>query len=124
LTVYACFVSGSFLYSVLDLWHDFRHGLPFRNPNAWPLPVYVVILSVVSLICFVLVWFAIRTFKNNMKQVKNLAYVASITSDTLPAEEILVRGSEEPSVALNEVLLRAAKEQETPKEELLRASGK
>jgi len=46
--------------------------------------------------------------------------VPPITPDTLPADEILLRGSEEPPVGQSELLLRAARGQETPKEELLR----
>jgi hypothetical protein len=50
-----------------------------------------------------------------------IPYVPPVTPDTLPADEILVRGAEEPLIAQNEVLLRAARQgQETPKEELLR----
>jgi hypothetical protein len=61
-----------------------------------------------------------------MKQEKALAdkiqSVPPVTPDLLPADEILVRGSEEPPIAHCEVLLRAAKGVETPKEELLRVS--
>jgi hypothetical protein len=49
-----------------------------------------------------------------------IPYVPPITADTLPADEVLVRGSEEPPIEQSEVLLRAAKGVETPKEELLR----
>jgi hypothetical protein len=50
-------------------------------------------------------------------------YSPPVTPDTFPANEILVRGSEEPPVAQSEILLRAAqKGEETPKEELLRVS--
>jgi hypothetical protein len=51
---------------------------------------------------------------------KSNPYVPPVTASTLPAEEILVRATEEPPVAQSEVLLRAAQGQETPKEELLR----
>ena len=47
-------------------------------------------------------------------------YAPPIQPDTLPAEEILVRAADEPPVVQSEVLLRAAQEHETPKEELLR----
>jgi len=40
----------------------------------------------------------------------------------LPADEILVRGSQEPPIVQSEVLLRATQQQETPKEELLRVN--
>ena len=47
-------------------------------------------------------------------------YVPPVTADTLPADEILVRGAEAPPVAQSNVLLRAAQGLETRKEELLR----
>lgn len=57
------------------------------------------------------------------KEAKSIPVVPPVTADTLPAEEILVRASEEPSVAQSEVLLRAVQRgQEAPKEELLRVS--
>jgi Trk-type K+ transport system membrane component len=43
-------------------------------------------------------------------------------ASTLPADEILVRGADEPAVAQSEVLLRAAEERKTAKDELLRMS--
>jgi hypothetical protein len=52
--------------------------------------------------------------------VKSLTYVPPVTAETLPAEEILVRGSEEPPGVQSEVLLRGALGHETPQEELLR----
>jgi hypothetical protein len=48
--------------------------------------------------------------------------IPPITPDTLPADEILLRGAQEPS-APNETLLRAGvKSEETKAEELLRSS--
>ena len=52
--------------------------------------------------------------------MKRVSYIPPVTPDTLPADEILVRGSAVPRVTQSEVLLRAAKESETPKEDLLR----
>jgi hypothetical protein len=49
-----------------------------------------------------------------------LPYVPPATPATLPADEILVRSSEEPPVSQSKVLLRAAKQQEIAPEELLR----
>jgi hypothetical protein len=49
-------------------------------------------------------------------------YVPPVNADSLPAEEVLVRGSVAPPVAQSEVLLRAATALETPKEELLRVT--
>jgi hypothetical protein len=56
-------------------------------------------------------------------RLQGMPYVPPVTPDAFPADEILVRGSEEPSVAQSEVLLRATNEKETPKEELLRAGN-
>jgi hypothetical protein len=70
--------------------------------------------------------FASRSFLRGAKcatqQVHNLSYVLPIITDTLPADEILVRASVEPPVVQSEVLLRAATGTETPKEELLRVA--
>lgn len=48
------------------------------------------------------------------------ADIQPVTSDTRPADEILVLGAEEPPVVQSELLLRAATGQETAQEELLR----
>ncbi len=62
-----------------------------------------------------------RGIQDGMNEAKSLPYIPPVTPDTLPPDEILVRGSEEPPVAQSEVLLRAAKAtQEAAKEELLR----
>lgn len=57
------------------------------------------------------------------KVVPELAYVPPVTTENLPAEEVLVRGSEEPPVAQREVLLRASTGVDTPKEQLLRIAS-
>ncbi len=54
-------------------------------------------------------------------EIARIPYVPPVIADNLPAEIILVRGSEEPSVGQSDVLLRAAQQvQETAKEELSR----
>src|SRR5260221_1373656 len=51
-----------------------------------------------------------------------LPYIPPVTPNTLPAEEVLIRGSQEPNREQNIVLLRAAEESsESPANELLRA---
>jgi hypothetical protein len=67
-----------------------------------------------------LAWYGGKTSKKGIAEAKNLPFVSPVIPDTLPADEILVRGSEEPLVEQSEVLLRAAKGVETPQEELLR----
>jgi hypothetical protein len=53
----------------------------------------------------------------------DIPYVPPVTPSTLPAEEVLVRGAEEPN-APQETLLRATvKGEDTKTEELLRSSG-
>ncbi len=64
----------------------------------------------------------IGLIRRDFRAAKQIPYVPPVTPDTLPADEILVRGSKEPPIAQSAVLLRAAKEQETPKKELLRIS--
>ena len=54
--------------------------------------------------------------------VKSIPYVPPVTPNTLPAEEVLVRGSQEPTQEQSTVLLRAAGENTDRPEEMLRAS--
>ena len=55
--------------------------------------------------------------------VKKLPYVPPVTADTLPAEEVLVRGSEEPVQKQSKVLLRGTQSGlESAEQELLRSS--
>ena len=76
----------------------------------------------ISLISWAVCKYADRIAQKGHDRVAHIAYIPPVTPDTLPADEILVRGSEEPPVAQNDVLLRAATGQETPKEELLRVA--
>jgi hypothetical protein len=50
-----------------------------------------------------------------------LAYVPPVTPNTLPAEEVLVRGAQEPTQEQSAMLLRAAEESADTPSELLRA---
>ena len=69
---------------------------------------------------------ALRSGHYARRQVSSAAllpYIPPITSDTLPVDEVLVRGSEEPAEQ-SCVLLRAAGERaDIPAEQLLRASS-
>ena len=57
------------------------------------------------------------------QEERSLAFVPPVTPDTLPAEEVLVRGAQELTQEQSTVLLRAAEESvASPTEELLRAS--
>jgi hypothetical protein len=86
--------------------------------HVWPLDI--IAISLLVLLGINAGWRAARTAREDAIN----AYVPPVTpADNLPADEILVRSSEEPPVARSEVLLRAAhKTEETPQEELLRVN--
>jgi hypothetical protein len=102
-----------FLYFITDLGHRPLSMLVLRNSCAW---------SLVGLLLAIVARSSWRGIRRSRQDLAALTYIPPITPNTLPADEILVRGSEEPPIAQREVLLRAAKQEETPKEELLRVS--
>ena len=72
-----------------------------------------------------LAWLFGSIARRQAKKATTIPYVPPVTAnaDNLPAEEVLVRGSEEPLAPQREVLLRATiAEQGTPPEQLLRSS--
>ncbi len=79
------------------------------------------VLGVLYFGCFT--WLCWRGMKQSIQSARELPYIPPVTAGTLPADEILIRGSEEPPVAQSEVLLRAAQpEQNVQAEALLRAT--
>jgi hypothetical protein len=69
-------------------------------------------------------WDMYHFIKNVKEEQAAMAYSPPVTPNTLPAEEVLVRGSQEPTQEQSTVLLRAAGVgEEVPSEELLRASS-
>ena len=57
------------------------------------------------------------------RKVSQIPYVPPVTASTLPAEEVLVRGAEEPKQEQSKVLLRGIDNSTgTGKQELLRGS--
>lgn len=65
----------------------------------------------------------IRHFMNHTdRQARAIRYVPPFAPEDLPAEEILVRSSQEPKQEQSAVLLRVAKNADTSAEELLRTS--
>jgi len=64
----------------------------------------------IMLIAFVGGLWAIREFYRSLRhayrEASQLPYVPPVTADTLPVEEVLVRGSEEPAQEQSQVLLR------------------
>jgi hypothetical protein len=81
----------------------------------------VLIASLATLIFAILSWTFWRVLTKQRENVRNLSAVQIGDSDKLIDNEMLVRGSTEPGSIQSEVLLRAANEGTTPKEELLRA---
>jgi hypothetical protein len=68
-------------------------------------------------------WMIYHITKLASHHVTSVPYVPPVKFDTLPAEEVLVRGAQEPTQEQSAVLLRAAEESaDTPAEQLLRAA--
>ncbi len=81
------------------------------------------VVPTVDLVLWLLTWWSVRAIIRTEARVDALPYLPPVSrADLLPAEKVLVRGSDEPTGAQSETLLRAAKRQETPTEELLRVS--
>src|SRR5579871_5830554 len=90
------------------------------STNDKPWMPYQLLFFLLGYTILVFGGFAAASWPRIRKELNEIPYVPAVTLAALPADEILVRGSQEPAVAQNEVLLRAANEQETPKEQLLR----
>ena len=61
--------------------------------------------------------------ERGVQEVTQLSHVPPVTADTLPSEEVLVRGSEEPTQEQSKVLLRGTDgSTDTGEQELLRSS--
>jgi hypothetical protein len=111
------------LLLLLTLVFDDGHGryepYPLSVALGWTAPFWLT--AIVSGIVGRIMW---RKAMGHRQTLTRLSYVPPVTSDTLAANEILVRAAEKP-VAQSEVLLRAAQQaNETPKEELLRVAAK
>lgn len=64
----------------------------------------------------------VRSALSIAKGIQHIPYIPPLDADTLPAQELLVRGAEEPA-ATREALLRATTEApETKSEQLLRSA--
>ena len=103
----------AFFIKILDL--------PSPAPDIDPLKFTVVtsLLGLFTFACWRLVMFTRKTHQ----ETKQLPYVPPVTPATLPTEEILVRGVEEPTGQQSEFLLRGAQgSAETPAGELLRST--
>ena len=82
----------------------------FGDPsNVGAMMVFPIILLIViglALVCGVGTYHLIRLAHQAHQEAKQLPYVPPVTTDSLPAEEVLVRGSEEPKQEQGKVLLR------------------
>jgi hypothetical protein len=114
------------ILAVLGLWAaGVIAVIPFfmqwRNPpRPFTIPVEVGFLLIPFGIVAYGAW---RMLKRAEWDFEMVAYAPPITpKHSLPDDEILVRGSEAPTLQ-SKVLLRAAKSGETPKDELLRVCG-
>jgi len=83
---------------------------------AMPFLVFVVMLasfvgkfiqaSILAIMLGSPIFFFFRLAYESHRKAKQLPYFPPVTADTLPAEEVLVRGSEEPAQEQGKVLLR------------------
>jgi hypothetical protein len=123
---YASLIAGAAILLVVlsafmipALFGDLFRRLPVGSLPAVLIPLMMLIFLISGGIGLCLLGW----LKRKANAVRDLVYVPPVTHNNLPADEILVRGSEEPMVAQSEVLLRATQQpQDTPKEELLRVS--
>jgi len=70
-----------------------------------------------------IIWRLLRISDRASSEAEKLPFVPPVTADTLPAEEVLVRGSEEPAQEQSKILLRGTNGSGgTREQELLRSS--
>lgn len=82
---------------------------------------HIAVVGTLALILIVQLLFQVA--RRVHRRAVQIPYVPPVTADTLPAEEVLVRGTVEPTGQQSEVLLRGAQGGGvTPAEELLRSS--
>jgi hypothetical protein len=93
-------------------------------PGLLPItPAYRAAGIIAVIGCIATIWYLLVTASRADRTLQQLPYVPPVTADTLPAEEILVRGSEEPTQEQSKVLLRGTKGSAgTGEQELLRSS--
>jgi|SRR5579871_3331793 len=87
------------------------------------IPYALMVFLSLSLSCMVATLFLARSVHQSHQKAKQLPFVSPVTANTLPAEEVLVRGSEEPAQEQGKVLLRGTDSSGSMGEqELLRSS--
>lgn len=76
----------------------------------------------IGFVLWIVTWMFWVFLRDELEEARIIPYVPPVTVETLPAEEVLVRGAEEPA-AIRETLLRATTgTEETKAEELLRSA--
>lgn len=75
----------------------------------------------IIVICLPVGWFS-QISGRSWREHRSIPYVPAIPPNSLPANEVLVRSSQEPEQEQSTVLLRAAENADTPAEELLRSA--
>jgi len=94
-----------------------------KQPSEAPMASQVIGGAAAMLLFGWMTWILARAARRAEKRAVQLPYVPPVTADTLPAEEVLVRGSEQPIQEQGKVLLRGTQSsQELAAEKLLRGS--
>jgi|SRR5579884_273968 len=115
-TMPCVFMGLVFMLAAINLFTAFR-GIERTDMQAGVLCIVLCLLFWVA--SFRLGYLARQAHRT----AKQLPYVPPVTADTLPAEEVLVRGSEQPSQEQGKVLLRGTGGSVgTGEQELLRSS--
>jgi hypothetical protein len=109
----AYFISGC--AGLMAVYHIYPTLTNYDEGTGWSMFFFLVLIALIS------GYNVTRGTGKAIDKIARIPYVPPVIADNLPADEILVRGSDEPSVGQSDVLLRAAQQvQETAKEELLR----
>ena len=115
---FGVFASLVCLYGIYGSYWDELHDPPITEDCQQQMIDFTACMLVFGL----LAWSGWMTAKEG-KQALKVPYVPPVTADTLPAEEILVRGSQEPTQEQSRVLLRGTYSRTgTGEQELLRGS--
>jgi hypothetical protein len=94
---------------------------PTYYESKYPLILIPAMGAIVSWYAFLR---SVRFVEKVTQENVDIPYVPPVTVDTLPTEEVLVRGAQEPTEEQSSVLLRPVEESaDTPAEQLLRAAA-
>lgn len=107
-----------FFFAVLDMLMIVMLGLDSQTSLSATLPFLIL--------CTVAAWFLIRRGSANLDraaQIRPGIPLSRVNTAHLPAANSLVRAAQEPAGIQQDILLRAAGEQNTPAEQLVRPSG-